>query len=62
MHANRRNYTTRFYAEKLIREEVVHQYDIASIISHRFPLAEGAAAYRIFDKKEDNCLKAVLIP
>ena len=52
----------RFYAEKLIREEVVHQYDIASIISHRFPLADGATAYRIFDKKEDNCLKSVLIP
>lgn len=51
----------RFYAEKLIREGIVQRYDIESVISHRFDLADGAAAYRIFDKKEDNCLKAVLI-
>ena len=51
----------RFYAEKLIREGIVQRYDIASVISHRFNLADGAAAYRVFDKKEDNCLKAVLL-
>ena len=51
----------RFYAEKLIREGVVQRYDIASVISHRFNLADGAAAYRVFDKKEDNCLKAILL-
>ncbi|MGH8685553.1 MAG: zinc-binding dehydrogenase, partial [Nitrosospira sp.] len=32
------------------------------IISHRMPLAEAAAAYRIFDKKEDDCRKVVLTP
>ncbi len=51
-----------FYAEKLVRENIVQKYDIASVISHRFSLENGAEAYRIFDKKEDNCLKAVLIP
>jgi threonine dehydrogenase-like Zn-dependent dehydrogenase len=51
----------RFYAEKLILEGIVQKYDIRSVISHRFDLSDGAAAYRVFDKKEDNCLKAVLV-
>jgi S-(hydroxymethyl)glutathione dehydrogenase / alcohol dehydrogenase len=51
----------RYYAEKLVQEGIVQQYDIASVISHRFRLEDGAAAYRIFDKKEEGCLKAVLI-
>ncbi|MBL7813576.1 MAG: alcohol dehydrogenase catalytic domain-containing protein [Saprospiraceae bacterium] len=51
----------RFYAEKLIKEEIVQRYDIASIITHRFDLKNGAEAYRIFDRKEDNCLKSVLL-
>jgi len=49
-----------FYAEKLIRDGAVQRLDIASVITHRFMLADGAEAYRVFDKKEDNCLKAVL--
>jgi threonine dehydrogenase-like Zn-dependent dehydrogenase len=49
----------RFYAEKLIREGLVQKYDFSAIITHRFDLAAGAEAYRIFDKKEDNCLKAI---
>ncbi|SCY80381.1 glutathione-independent formaldehyde dehydrogenase [Nitrosospira sp. Nl5] len=32
------------------------------IISHRMPLAEAADAYRIFDKKEEDCRKVVLTP
>ncbi|SOD42549.1 zinc-dependent alcohol dehydrogenase [Nitrosovibrio sp. Nv4] len=32
------------------------------IITHRMPLAEAAAGYRIFDKKEDDCRKVVLTP
>jgi threonine dehydrogenase-like Zn-dependent dehydrogenase len=32
------------------------------IISHRMPLAEAATAYKIFEKKEDDCRKVVLIP
>lgn len=33
-----------------------------AIISHRFPLEQGADAYRIFDEKRDECIKCVLIP
>lgn len=32
------------------------------IISHRMPLGQAAAAYKIFDKKEDDCRKVVLTP
>ena len=32
------------------------------IISHRMPLAQAAAAYKIFYKKEDDCRKVVLTP
>jgi len=51
----------RFYAEKLIREGAAQRLDIGSVITHRFALADGAEAYRVFDKKEDECLKAVLV-
>jgi threonine dehydrogenase-like Zn-dependent dehydrogenase len=33
-----------------------------AIISHRLPLAEAATGYKLFDKKEDDCRKVVLIP
>lgn len=32
------------------------------IITHRLPLQEVADGYRLFARKEDNCIKAVLIP
>jgi threonine dehydrogenase-like Zn-dependent dehydrogenase len=51
-----------YYAEKLLREEVVQRYDIEAIITHRFALQEGAKAYEVFDKKADGCIKAVLTP
>jgi threonine dehydrogenase-like Zn-dependent dehydrogenase len=49
-----------YYAEKLLHEEVPQRYDIEHIITHQFPLHEGAKAYEVFDKKLDNCIKAVL--
>jgi threonine dehydrogenase-like Zn-dependent dehydrogenase len=36
--------------------------DAKGIITHRFPLEEAADAYRIFARKQDNCIKCVLIP
>jgi threonine dehydrogenase-like Zn-dependent dehydrogenase len=52
----------RYYAEKLIREEVVQRYPVEKIITHWFTLEQGSEAYEIFDKKKDNCIKAVLKP
>ena len=51
----------RYYAEKLLREEVPQRYAIENIITHQFPLHLGAKAYDVFDKKLDNCIKAVLM-
>jgi threonine dehydrogenase-like Zn-dependent dehydrogenase len=50
-----------FYAEKLLKEELPQRYAIEDIITHTFPLAEGAKAYDVFDRKLDNCIKAVLV-
>lgn len=36
-------------------------YD-ADIYTHTLPLTEAAQAYRLFDKKEDGCLKVLLVP
>jgi threonine dehydrogenase-like Zn-dependent dehydrogenase len=35
------------------------RHDITCVISHRLPLAQGPRAYEIFDRKEDDCTKAV---
>lgn len=51
-----------YYAEKLLKEEVIQQYPVEKIITHHFDLAKGARAYEVFDKKLDNCIKAVLHP
>ena len=51
----------RFYAEKLLREEVAQRYAAEDIITHQFLLQDGAQAYKVFDNKLDNCIKAVLL-
>jgi len=51
-----------YYAEKLLKEEVIQRYPVENIITHRFTLDKGAHAYEVFDKKLDNCIKAVLHP
>ena len=51
----------RYYAEKLLQEEVPQRYAIEDIITHQFSLPEGANAYEVFDKKLDGCIKAVFV-
>jgi len=51
-----------YYAEKLLREEVIQRYPVENIITHHFTLDKGARAYEVFDKKLDNCIKTVLHP
>jgi threonine dehydrogenase-like Zn-dependent dehydrogenase len=36
--------------------------DLAAIVTHRLPLAEGPAAYVLFAAKRDGCIKVVLTP
>ncbi len=38
------------------------QLDGRGLITHRFPLERAAEAYRVFDRKEDGCVKPVLVP
>jgi threonine dehydrogenase-like Zn-dependent dehydrogenase len=35
---------------------------LTDIITHKFPLSDGAKGYETFDKKQDGCIKAVLYP
>lgn len=51
-----------YYAEKLLKEEVIQQYPVETVITHHFGLEKGERAYEVFDKKLDNCIKAVLHP
>ncbi len=44
--------------ERISRKEL----DPAVIITHRLPLAEAARGYEIFEKKEEDCRKVVLVP
>lgn len=36
--------------------------DPSFVISHRVPLAEAPAAYKMFRDKQDSCVKVVLRP
>ncbi len=36
--------------------------ELAALVTHRMPLADGAAAYARFDAKRDGCLKVALVP
>jgi threonine dehydrogenase-like Zn-dependent dehydrogenase len=50
----------RKYMEEILRVVQSQRYDLASIVSHRLPLAEGTEGYRIFAHKLDKCTKVVL--
>jgi threonine dehydrogenase-like Zn-dependent dehydrogenase len=50
------------YMPRLIEHIQSGRVDAQGIITHRFPLEAVDEAYRIFSKKEDGCIKAILIP
>jgi len=49
-------------AEPLLSRVRDRSLDASALITHRMSLEEGARAYELFDKKEDGCIKLVLIP
>lgn len=51
-----------YYIDHLINLVVDGKIKLHDIITHHLPLDEAEMAYRIFDKKEDECLKVVLQP
>ena len=36
--------------------------DLAAIVTHRRPLADGPSAYDLFDRKADGCIKVAFEP
>lgn len=52
----------RFYMEKLVEAVASKSVDYTRIITHRMPLDQGVEGYRIFDQKQDHCVKIILYP
>ena len=50
------------YVDKILPLIKDGRFDATDIITHKLSLKEGAHAYEIFDKKQDNCIKVVLKP
>jgi S-(hydroxymethyl)glutathione dehydrogenase/alcohol dehydrogenase len=50
------------YVEPILAHIRKGEFDATDIITHRLSLGEGEHAYRIFDRKEDGCIKVVLRP
>ena len=50
------------YIDQLMALGVDGRIKTDDIITHRLPLAEAPHAYRIFNKKEEDCVKVVLKP
>lgn len=47
---------------RLLKLVETGQLDLTPIITHEFPLSEVLEAYRIFEKREDGCIKVLLKP
>jgi 2-desacetyl-2-hydroxyethyl bacteriochlorophyllide A dehydrogenase len=52
----------RAYIDRVLPLVRARAYDLAAIISHRLPLAEGVRGYELFAQRLDGCTKVVLEP
>lgn len=52
----------RHYMPLLMEQALADANRLLSIFTHRFPMAAGARAYRIFADKKDQCMKVLLRP
>ncbi|WP_217596748.1 zinc-dependent alcohol dehydrogenase [Cohnella sp. GbtcB17] len=50
------------YMPKLLDMIVNGEFDPTEIVTHRIPLDQASDAYKIFNEKEDGCIKVVLKP
>jgi S-(hydroxymethyl)glutathione dehydrogenase/alcohol dehydrogenase len=50
------------YIDTLIKLVEERKIKLDDIITHRLPLDQAEHAYKIFNDKEDNCVKVVLKP
>jgi threonine dehydrogenase-like Zn-dependent dehydrogenase len=52
----------RHYMERLLPVAERRQNELAALFTHRIPLEQGPAGYRIFDTKAEGCIKVALHP
>jgi len=52
----------RHYLPQLLPILQSRKYALQEIISHRLPLQEGVAGYRLFNQKLEGCVKVILLP
>jgi alcohol dehydrogenase len=50
------------YIDTLMSLVIEEKIRLDDIISHRLPLSEAAYGYKIFNDKEDNCVKVIMHP
>ncbi len=50
------------YMPHLLEHVRAGRLDGRGLITHRFTLEHGPAAYRLFERREDGCIKCVLLP
>ena len=50
------------YIDELIQWIESGRIRLDDIITHRLPLSEAPAAYKIFNEKKDDCVKVILKP
>ena len=50
------------YMPRLLEHIRAGRIDAQGIISHRLPLEDAVSAYELFDGKQDECIKCVLVP
>lgn len=52
----------RSLTDELLEHALADSEQLTTLFTHTLPLQEGAAAYRMFDRKEDQCMKVLLQP
>ena len=52
----------RQYIRRLMSLLATGRLDLSRLITHRLPLTQAPAGYRIFDRKEENAVKMLLLP
>ncbi|AVQ99168.1 glutathione-dependent formaldehyde dehydrogenase [Oceanobacillus iheyensis] len=52
----------RSYMQELYRQIIANEIDPTDIITHKLPLDDAAEGYKLFQNKEDDCIKVILKP
>jgi threonine dehydrogenase-like Zn-dependent dehydrogenase len=50
------------YLQPLLDHVIRGDIDLSAIITHRLPLSDAPAAYKMFQEKRDGCVKVVMTP